>query len=118
MIDYGDLAFPKPGDIKDPAPAVRVYEGGRECCNMMTAAGKREYRRRTLEMRERQDNRCCLCHQWMSVQDATFEHQDGRGHGGGHRDDRIVKDGRWINGAAHGWCNSLKGSKRMKYDAA
>src|SRR4051812_9893314 len=66
VMDYGDLAFPKPGDLKEPAPAVRILDDGREVCNMMTAAGKREYRRRTLEMRERQDNRCCLCYQWMS----------------------------------------------------
>jgi hypothetical protein len=116
-MDMRDLAFPKPGDIKEPAPAVRIYDGGREVCNMMTAAGKREYRRRTLEMRERQDNRCCLCHQWMSVQDTTFEHEAGRGMNGAHRDDRIEKDGKWLNGAAHFWCNSLKGSQRGNYNS-
>jgi len=51
----------------------------------------------------------------MPFFDITFEHQDGRGMGGSHRDDRIEIDGKPYNGAAHGKCNSDKGSKRVDY---
>lgn len=115
-MDYSDFEFPKPSEIENPAPAVRVYPDGREVCNLATQAGKDEYKKRTREMVERQDNRCCLCYQPLRKEEATFEHEAGRGMGGGHRDDRIVADGRWVNGAAHSWCNSQKGSKRGTYN--
>jgi hypothetical protein len=47
---------------------------------------------------------------------ATFDHEDGRGSGGGKRDDRIIKDGRYYNGAAHLACNLWKGSRRIDYN--
>jgi hypothetical protein len=52
----------------------------------------------------------------MSIAVATFEHQDGRGMGGGHRDDRIEIDGKPYNGAACLSCNGSKGSKRIDYN--
>lgn len=47
--------------------------------------------------------------------DVTFEHQDGKGMGGSHQDDRIEIDGEWYNAAAHWKCNNDKGSKRFKW---
>jgi hypothetical protein len=116
VIDYSDFEFPKPGDLEETSPAVRIYPDGREVINLLTAEGKAEYRRRTLEMLERQDGRCCLCYQPLRKQDATFEHEAGRGMSGGHRDDRTVVGGRWINGAACCTCNSRKGSRRGTYN--
>jgi hypothetical protein len=54
----------------------------------------------------------------MFMWEVTFEHEAGRGMNGGHRDDRIEKDGKWYNGAAHLWCNNLKSGKRMNYNPA
>lgn len=64
-------------------------------------------------MYERQGGLCSICNLPMRIDEATFEHQDGRGHGGGYRDDRICIDGKWFNSAAHGMCNVRKGSVRM-----
>ena len=108
-------AFPKPR-VRHSV-AVRVYRDGREVCNLQTKAGRSEYRFRIEQMLLRKKHLCCLCHKPLRLEEATFEHQDGRGMGGGHRDDRIEVDGKPINGAAHGWCNSAKGSRRMNYNA-
>jgi len=108
-------AFPKPR-VRHSV-AVRVYQDGREVCNLQTKAGRSEYAFRIWQMLLRQTHRCCLCGKWLRSEEATFEHQDGRGMGGGHRDDRIEVDGKPINGAAHFWCNSAKGSRRMNYNA-
>lgn len=115
------LAFPKPKDQKrQPVSAVIVYRDRREVCNRDVVSGKAEYERRITLMWERQNHTCCLCLQSMRREAATFEHEAGRGHGGGHRDDRITFwDGtkqRWINGAAHASCNGEKGSKRVSYN--
>lgn len=93
-----------------------VFAGGREVCRKNTA-GKREYQRRIDVMHHRQGGMCCLCHLPLDRRFATFEHEDGRGLGGGRRDDRTEKDGHWINGAAHGQCNGEKGSRRVRYNA-
>jgi hypothetical protein len=59
----------------------------------------------------RQQGLCILCGRGMDEEDATFEHERSRGGGGAFRDDRIVDDqGHMMNGAAHGRCNSDKGS--------
>lgn len=97
---------------KRKIPAVEV-KGGREVCTK-TAAGLREYCRRTEAMWERQRGLCSICGLPMRIEEATFEHDDGRGHGGGHRDDRIEVDGEPKNSAAHGICNVRKGSVRLK----
>lgn len=95
--------------------AIEYPEGpnGRQVCSQ-TAAGLREYKKRTELMWERQGALCSICNLLMRLEETTFEHDDGRGHGGGHRDDRIEKDGRPYNHAVHGLCNVRKGSVRLK----
>jgi len=116
-------AFPKPGQIKKPKPAVRIFRDGREWCNMNTKAGRDEYDRRRRVMWERQNKRCCLegiapdCPGRLSWEYATFEHENGRGHGGGKRDDRIEIEGKWINGVSHPQCNVWKASRRYNYNS-
>jgi hypothetical protein len=114
------LAFPKPKDApKIPQPAVTVYPCGREVCNLKSAAGRAEYERRKDVMYLRQKGRCSLCGNLMDRENATFEHEDGRGMGGAHQDDRILKPDsgagelKPYNSVAHGWCNGNKGSQRM-----
>lgn len=114
---YEGLAFPKPADIRTEPVAVRVYDDGREVCNLLCKAGKAIYEQRIAEMWYRQSGKCCICGNPLNLFRATFEHQDGRGMGGGHRDDRIEKDGNPYNGAAHWWCNGEKGSRRIVYHA-
>lgn len=87
--------------------------GGREVCNFKSAAGRREYYRRTSDMAFRQRGKCSICGQLMRYDDCTFDHSDGRGMGGGNRDDRIEIDGKPYNSAAHGMCNVKKGSIRI-----
>lgn len=97
------------------------YRDGREKCDLNSKAGRDEYMGRIRKMWERQNRICCLygkieqCPGRLTLREATFEHEDGRGMGGGHRDDRIMKDGKPYNGAAHGLCNSLKGSRHIDY---
>lgn len=110
-------AFPKPSELRVPRSPVTTYLDGREVCDTTTAAGYREYRRRILTMLQRQNYQCGLqvsrmCPGFLPFSSATFEHEDGRGSGGGHRDDRIERDGKPYNCAACGWCNAKKGSQR------
>lgn len=107
-------AFPKPSQIKKKPEAVIKY-GDREVCNFDCKAGRDEYERRKTVMWERQFGLCCLCGGRLLRSEAVFEHQDGRGHGGGNRDDRTEIDGKPYNGVAHVICNSQKGSKRGGY---
>lgn len=98
-----------------PEPeAVTVFPDGRERCNT-NAAGKREYLARTVEMWERQHGNCAICGNSLELRFAQFDHQAGRGHGGGHRDDRTVVDGQWNNAAVHGLCNIRKASTRYTW---
>lgn len=112
-------AFPKPGQIKKPVEAVKVFADGREVCQTKTKEGQAEYVRRKRVMFERQNKICCLhgvcptCPGRMRWVDTTFEHAVSRG--GGKRDDRIEIDGKWTNGCAHHWCNSWKGSRVVAY---
>lgn len=89
-------------------PAVKVFRSGREVCSD-TPEGRFEYRRRVEFMVERQENLCCICGEYMHLIDATFEHGDLRGMGGGRRNDSEFAPG---NGAAHGFCNGEKRSVR------
>jgi hypothetical protein len=115
-------AFPKPSQVKKKPEAVKVFRDGREVCNQLTRAGRDEYERRKRVMWERQGKRCCLeglvdgCPGKLNWEDAAFEHEAGRGHGGGKRDDRIEINGKPTNGVAHWTCNGKKGSKRMDYN--
>lgn len=103
-------------------PAFRVTKDGREICYNGHKHGRDEYRRRIEIMRVRQGGICCLsteapmCPGRLFPGEATFEHQDGRGMGGSHRDDRIEKDGRPYNGSAHWQCNQWKGSRHIDYN--
>ena len=99
------------------APLVTKHDCGREVC-APTAAGAREYKRRTEEMRLRQRELCPICTFYLSKDDATFEHEDLRGMGGSRRDDRIWKvdeEGNKmpVNFALHYGCNREKGSQRL-----
>ena len=62
----------------------------------------------------RQDGLCSICGHWMNPNECTYEHSEGRGMNGGHRDDRIEIDGKPYNSAVHGLCNVRKGSVRLK----
>ena len=116
------------GPVQKPA-AFRTMPDGREICSS-TSAGKAEYRTRTIEMQNRQNNRCALCgFSFHSNDVVTFDHEHGRGMGGGKRDDRILieihmeVDGFDItaikrqNAAVHYRCNAEKGSRKVEYCA-
>lgn len=102
--------------------SITIYRDGRETLNIRTVAGQKEYESRIAQMIDRQNGVCCLyghipdCPGRLTLDEATFEHEDGRGMGGGRRDDRIEKDGKRINGAAHFFCNGAKGSRRIDYN--
>jgi hypothetical protein len=114
--------------VREKTPWGWRYAGGREVCDLLHKAGRDEYMGRIRTMWLRQKKRCCLegcvegCPGVLRIAEATFEHQDGRGMDGGHRDDRIEKPDaetgqmQPYNGAAHAWCNNRKGSVRMKYN--
>jgi hypothetical protein len=108
---------------KPPAPWIMIYPDGREVLNLDTKQGMQEYRNRVGLMLIRQGGRCCLvdfigaCFGPLQFEAAQFEHENGRGMGGAHRDDRIVlPDGTRQNGAACPHCNTAKGSRRINYN--
>ena len=104
------LAIPRPGQVKREVDIVRFYRDGRERINVKTATGKFLYRSRTIEMAERQGWLCAICNKWMTTYDVTFDHINLRGK---FHDDRIEDaDGKPLNRAVHGVCNSERGSKR------
>jgi hypothetical protein len=94
-------------------PWRKVYEGGREVLNLDTELGRQAYEIRTLLMAARQNNLCGLC--GFPMTQPSFDHENGRGMNGGHRDDRIEVNGVWQNAAVCLNCNSEKGSKRVPY---
>jgi hypothetical protein len=94
---------------------VKVFPDGREVCDLKTVEGKRIYESRLGDMWVRQYGFCRICHKPMFLE-STFDHEDGRGMNGSHRDDRIVKDGKPYNGAVHLKCNLEKGSRRGYVD--
>ena len=116
-------AYPKPSQIRQQRPAVKVFAGGREVCDMTTKAGRDEYRNRVRIMWERQGKRCGLMispqckakNGRLLINEATFEHSRSRGMGGSRRTDAIIdKEGKWLNMAACCWCNSLKSSRPLE----
>lgn len=122
-MNTSDFAFPKPCDLKNNPWVVKTYPSGRQVCNKLTAEGRREYNQRKLAMLVRQEGRCCLeayapmCPGSLLPSESTFDHEHGRGAGGGKRDDRIqLPDGTWINGACHELCNAWKGSRYIPYN--
>lgn len=93
--------------------AVKVIDG-REICNTETSEGRRIYGQRCEDMCLRQGMACAICRKWSKV--LYFDHEAGRGSGGGHRTDAILDaEGHWINAALCYDCNSIKGSKRYKW---
>ena len=107
--------YPKPRRSRERY-AYRTMPDGREICNK-TALGRAEYRKRTLAMAERQGWRCELCGLAMTPDTVTFDHQQGRGMGGGKRDDRMELNGLRFNAAVHGICNADKASRIVPYVA-
>lgn len=94
---------------------VETMPDGRQLCDLSTAEGLREYKRRTQEMVTRQDELCAICGPDY-VGQLVFDHALGRGHGGAHRDDRILDEsGQWMNAALCNNCNGRKGSKRYAW---
>lgn len=92
--------------------AVRQYPGGREvCCG--NKLGREEYKRRIAVMVLRQHGRCKWCLKALYLDDATFDHEKGRGMGGSHIDERLTdSEGNELNAAIHLVCNLAKGSRR------
>jgi len=92
-----------------------IRRGDREICNTSTVEGLALYRGRVEEMLTRQGFICCVGMEPLALADATFEHEQGRGMGGGHRDDRTHdSDGNPINGASCLFHNSQRGSRRKE----
>jgi hypothetical protein len=95
---------------------------GREICNQYTTSGRKAYRKRVEIAWTRQNGVCCLCNHCpdcpgpLALEEATLEHETGRGMNGSRRDDRMEVDGKWQNGAAHERCNVWKGSRRINYN--
>ena len=101
--------YPKPAKRKpEPVTSETVV-----CPD--TILGNREYKMRIHAMWTRQDATCAYCRLTLRYDEATFDHEAGRGLGGGHRDDRIEVDGRWHNAALHYACNGKKGSRRYRW---
>lgn len=106
----------------------KVAHDGREILNLRTVKGRKEYSFRKEIAAQRQRNVCCLfgecptCPRLLLGYYFSFEHEFGRGHGGGKRDDRIeiTVNGLtfWVNGAAHFECNAWKGSRVIAYNDA
>jgi hypothetical protein len=122
--------FPKPKNTRPQETenkAFRVMLDQREICRNEpiggTSEGRREYKRRIKLMLERQNGICCLavhlgcCAGPLRLEDSTFEHEHGRGLGGGKRDDRIeLPNGKWINGASCYRGNQMKGGNKLAYN--
>ena len=99
-------------------PAVKVFRDKREQCNPETDEGRAEYAWMRLLMWVRQDGWCCFrrydfCPGELKLKAATFQHEALRGK---DRDDRVWDGKKAINGAAHGLCNMIAGSRRMEID--
>lgn len=111
--------FPKPGQVKKRQEAIRVMRDGREICNMNCAEGRRIYADRVRQMWERQGRKCGLqispqCKAkkgYLHIKEAQFDHEIPRG--GGRRDDRIQINGKNVSHAVCGFCNCLRGSRKL-----
>jgi hypothetical protein len=110
MAHSGNMQFPKPVLVR--RKPYKDFPDGRFVWDTKTAAGKAGYQAALAIMRSRQKDRCAICALivWL-----TFDHQNGRGHGGSIRDDRTEIDGRWFNAALCVPCQGLKGSTRYHW---
>jgi hypothetical protein len=106
------MIHPVPKPKKRKREPVKVYPDEREVCDLKTAEGKKEYLWRTDCMAYVQSFCCAICRRRTEL---FFDHEAGRGSGGGHRDDRIVVKGHRKNAALCASCNSEKGSKRYHW---
>lgn len=89
----------------------RRYPDHREVC-LDNEKGQAEYKRRTMEMAERQDFICGRGDHRIIT--PTFDHSDTRGMGSARRDDRIAdENGKLLNAASCWLCNGRAGSKRI-----
>lgn len=86
---------------------VYRYPDGREVCDLNQKKGRDEYERRKRVAWEAQKGICPLCEKPLAWKDSTVDHREPRKMGGSERDDRQEN----IQ-AAHGVCNTRKGSKR------
>ncbi len=93
--------------LKEKVLPYRVMGDGREICSK-TSAGKKEYFRRKLERWVMDKGLCCLCGQPIVAEQLTYEHPNGRGFGGGTRDDRVEKCR-----VSHYFGNMAKGSMHL-----
>ena len=122
-VERIQLSIPRPCEMKKETIPVKVFAGGREVCNLTCKDGRDEYERRKDAMFQRQGGICCLhgfiegCPGKLKRSEAVYEHETGRGHGSGHRDDRIEVNGKRQNGVAHPICNLSKASRRINYNA-
>lgn len=101
-------------EFKRKREPVQIMRNGREVCNLDTCYGRRDYKRRVKAMWERQHGWCAICGDPLRLEEATYDHDNGRGLGGGHRDDRIEVNGVPQNTAVHLMCNVRKGSVRLE----
>jgi hypothetical protein len=109
------IRFADAGAKNTVVNGVMTFPCGREVCLLETMAGRREYKERTRAMAMRQKFVSPISGDLMNAWDATFDHQDGRGAGGAHRDDRIEIDGEWHNAALTLKDNTEKGSRRYHW---
>lgn len=94
---------------------VMTYPDGREVCQN-TSAGRREYHLRKEAMVARQGFRSAISGELIDYCRSEFDHEAGRGSNSSHRDDRIEVDGHWQNAALSHVDNSLKGSRRYRWE--
>jgi hypothetical protein len=109
----------KPSRAYQLCSGVQVFPDAREVC-LDTASGRREYKRRTKVMGDRQGWLCAICGEPFDSQNPlrvpTFDHERARGAGGGFRDDSLTyPDGRPRNAALCYVCQGFKGSRRFEW---
>jgi hypothetical protein len=92
------FTIPKPP--KRSKPVVR--KGGRE------VVGKVEFKRRREQAWDRDRGICILCGLFVALEEATAEHIETRGMGGGKRDDRLPN-----LAVSHWGGNNARGSQSM-----
>jgi len=94
--------------LYEPLHPEAVWKShGREVCNN-SKKGKAEYRNRREFLYEVYDRKCCLCGLGLSIDHLSLDHKDGRGLGGGRRNDNLS-----TTLPVHLMCNGRKGSRRI-----
>lgn len=101
-------AFPKPKDMPRRKEWLVVYPDGREVLDLTMRAGKLEYGNRLRIAYLRQGRICSICRKYLRFPEATVDHFKPKKMGGSEHDDRQQN-----LRAAHLYCNTEKGSKRI-----